>query len=385
MKYKRLLNIDKYTSSAFLFGARMTGKTSLLRQIESSLYVDLLDPEVELRLRARPSEFWESVQAVSPKQTIIVDEIQRVPSLLDYVQMGIDKYNHRFLLSGSSARKLKRGAANLLGGRALDLRLYPLTHLELENDFDLKTALSYGTLPKISLLIAEGAVDEAKMLLKSYYTTYIKEEVQAEALVRNLSGFQRFLPIAASTEARQLSYANIGRDSLVPDSTVKDFFSILEDTLVGMFLFPYSASERKKTHPKFYLFDCGITRMLLNRLNDPPTGQEIGLLFESWFINEVSRLRAYNEKSSQLFFWRDKDHEVDLLIHSYEKIDLAVEIKAGVVRESDFRSLLAFKKKHKEVPVVVASMKEETARKTDDEILILPWKQALDLVLEKMR
>lgn len=384
MKYQRLLDLSKYSNSAFVFGPRMTGKTSLLRQIPNSVYFDLLDPELELRFRTQPAEFWRQINALPAKQTIIIDEVQRVPQLLDYVQMGIDRHEHQFFLSGSSARKLKRGAANLLGGRALDLRLHPLTHQELKNDFDLSKVLSFGSLPKISNLVSTGAIDEARMLLRSYYSTYIREEIQAEALVRNLAGFQRFLPVAASCDAREIVYANIARDCSVPDSTVKDFFSILEDTLIGRLLWPHNASERKKAHPKFYLFDCGITRMLLDRLVDPPTGQERGLLFESWFINEVFRLRDYSGKYTTLSFWKEGGKEVDLVAHSFDKMKIAVEIKSGEFAEADLDSLRSFKKKYPETPTILASMRATRAEKTDDGILILPPDQVIKVLMEKL-
>ncbi|MFH1777563.1 MAG: AAA family ATPase, partial [Candidatus Omnitrophota bacterium] len=229
-----------------------------MRRLHSALFIDLLVPETELSFSRSPVIFWEMLQALHKNDLVIVDEIQRVPVLLDYVQKGIEEIGLRFILSGSSARKLRRGSANLLGGRALDLRLYPLTNIEVGKEFDLNMALSYGTLPRIVTTFLEGKVDDVRRQLKAYCTIYIKEEVQAEALTRNVSAFQRFLSVAAQMNAETIEFASVGRDSSVPMSTVKEYFSILEDTLLGDFLWPWDRSERKKARPKFYFFDCGV-------------------------------------------------------------------------------------------------------------------------------
>ncbi|MDO8525879.1 MAG: AAA family ATPase, partial [Candidatus Omnitrophota bacterium] len=239
MSYQRLLNLDKISGSLFLFGPRMTGKTFLLRRLHSALFIDLLDPETELLFSRSPVIFWEKLQALHKNNLVIVDEVQRVPVLLDYVQKGIEEIGLRFILSGSSARKLRRGSANLLGGRALDLRLYPLTNVEVGKGFDINMALYYGTLPRVVTTFLEGKVDDVRRQLKAYGTIYIKEEVQAEALTRNVSAFQRFLSVAAQMNAETIEFASVARDSSVPMSTVKEYFSILEDTLLGDFLWPW--------------------------------------------------------------------------------------------------------------------------------------------------
>ena len=248
--------------SYFLFGPRMTGKTSILRKTQNDLFVDLLDPTEELRLRAEPKLFWEMLSALKNGSQIIVDEVQKVTSLLDYVQMAMDQKQMRFSLSGSSARKLKKGGANLLGGRAADLKLFPLTAFEIGTDFNIEAALHTGTLPRIYSLFAEKKIPEMHILLQSYITTYIKEEIQAEALVRKLDAFQRFLPVAAQANGTLIEYANISRECAVHMNTVKDYHQILEDTLIGNFLWPAARSERKKMRPKFYFFDCGVLRSL---------------------------------------------------------------------------------------------------------------------------
>ncbi|MBI4373255.1 MAG: ATP-binding protein, partial [Deltaproteobacteria bacterium] len=276
--FKRELQLGKVRSSAFLFGPRMTGKTTLLLSLSAKRYYDLLDSEIELPLRQSPRLLWEEIQSLPRGSLVIIDEVQRIPSLLDGVQRGIDQLHHRFILSGSSARKLKRGGANLLGGRALNLKLHPLTVREIGSAFDLKKALHYGTLPNIENFLYDQNVEEVRRLLKSYVTIYLKEEIQAEAITRNLGAFQRFLSIAAQSNAQIIEFANISRECSVPMSTVKEYYQILEDTLLGEFVWPYDRSERKKARPKFYFFDCGVVCAMQNRLMDAPTPVEQGFL-----------------------------------------------------------------------------------------------------------
>ena len=381
MSYPRLLSLDKISGSMFLFGPRMTGKTFLLRRLRSDLFIDLLDPEIELSFSRSPVIFWEKLRALHKNNLVIVDEVQRVPALLDYVQKGIEEMGLRFILSGSSARKLRRGSANLLGGRALDLRLYPLTNVEIGKGFDLNMALSYGTLPHVVTTFLEGKVEDVRRQLKAYSTIYIKEEVQAEALTRNVSAFQRFLSVAAQMNGETIEFASVARDSSVPMSTVKEYFSILEDTLLGDFLWPWDRSERKKARPKFYFFDCGVVRSLQNRLIDPPTPQEKGFLFETFFYNELKRLRDYHEKPYELSFWRDGKHEIDILVTGPRGPVMAFECKTSTDTISD-ATRTAFRKRFPNMPLFVASFKDEHSRKLDNGVVILPWRQALNIFLD---
>lgn len=377
MIFNRLLDLKRLRGSAFLFGPRMTGKTFLLRDLKAALFIDLLDPETELDLKQSPHLFWEQITALKAGSLIIVDEIQRVPPLLDYVQKGMEEKNLRFILSGSSARKLKRGGANLLGGRALDLKLHPLTPNEIGPKFSLPLALQFGTLPKIAQLIMENEMDEARLFLRSYYTTYIKEEIQAEAITRNVGAFQRFLNVAAQGNGQVIEYANISRECSVPTSTVKEYYSILEDTLLGEFLWPWDRSERMKARPKFYFFDCGVVRAIQNRLNDPPTPDERGFLFETWFIRELVRQRDYLEMEHEFTFWREGKHEIDLLIMSGGKPILAIECKSGSSLLSG-ATIQAFKDRFPQIPLLVSSLQDKTARQLPDGIQVLPWTTAID-------
>ncbi|MFH1460760.1 MAG: AAA family ATPase [Candidatus Omnitrophota bacterium] len=376
MHFKRSLNLKKFNTSLFLFGPRLTGKTTLLKLLSFDEYFDLLDPELELEYRTNPKQFWQQISAMKKGSRIIVDEIQKVPILLNYVQKAIDQLGHKFILSGSSARKLKRGGANLLGGRALDLRLHPLTSEELGDNFSCDFSMQYGTLPRISDLISENNLDLAKQHLKSYISTYLKEEIQAEALTRNVGAFNRFLNIAAQSNGQFIEFSNISRECSVPASTVKEYYQILEDTLIGFFLWPDDRSERKKARPKFYFFDCGVLRSIQNRLNDPPTAIELGCLFETWFVNEILRLRDYLGKEHQFSFWRERDQEIDILISGGRGVILAIECKSGKVNKCP-NAVNSFKKKFPKVPIIIASLQEPKAKLVGN-VKVLPYKQAID-------
>lgn len=376
--FKRELQLEKIRSSAFLFGPRMTGKTTLLLSLSSRQYYDLLDAEVELRFRQAPHLLWEEIQMLPKGSLVIIDEVQRIPSLLDVVQRGIDQLHCRFILSGSSARKLRRGGANLLGGRALNLRLHPLTVREMGGDFDIGNAIHFGTLPNIANFQVKRDMMEVRRLLKSYVTTYLKEEIQAEAITRNLGAFQRFLSVAAQSNAQVIEFANISRECSVPMSTVKEYYQILEDTLLGEFLWPYDRSERKKARPKFYFFDCGVVSALQNRLMDAPTPVERGLLFETWLFRELIRIRDYEEKEHTITVWRKKEKEIDFLIMGGRGLKLAIECKSGHA-EIDSPTVIAFQKEFPKVPLVVASLMDERSRRLDSGVEIHPWKIVLEM------
>lgn len=377
MTFRRSLALARLRRSAFLFGPRMTGKTFLLRQLGADLFIDLLDPELELRLKQSPRLFWEQVSALRPGAMVVVDEVQRVPALLDYVQKGIEEKRHLFILSGSSARKLRRGGANLLGGRAKDLKLHTLTSAELGERFRVQDACQFGTLPAVAQHLAAHDNEEARSLLRSYATTYIKEEIQAEALTRNVGAFSRFLQVAVQDNAQVMEFANISRECSVPSSTVKEYYSILEDTLLGDFLWPWDRSERKKARPKFYFFDCGVVRAIQNRLNDPPTPPEMGFLFETWLVREIRRLRDYGDKPHEFSFWREGGHEIDLLVMGGSGPLLAIECKAGNDPIAA-PTLRAFRARFPKVPLLVASLHDQVPRRLDNGVDILPWPRVLE-------
>lgn len=249
----RAINLSK-SRSFFLFGARGTGKTSLLQQEfvghPGVLYIDLLKPSEEDLYRLYPETLAHQIEAET-FEWVIVDEIQKLPKLLDLVHHAIVNKRQKFILTGSSARKLKRGAANLLAGRASVYHLYPFTARELGDDFDLQTALEWGLLPEVWNLKQAG--DRAETLY-AYALTYLKEEVQAEQFVRKLDPFRKFLEVAAQSNGKIVNFSKIGNDVGVDTTTVQNYFSILEDTLLGFILPSYHKSVRKRQReaPKFY-------------------------------------------------------------------------------------------------------------------------------------
>lgn len=214
-------------------------------------------------------------------------------------------------------------------------------------------------------------------MLKSYLTTYLKEEIQAEALVRNVGSFARFLQIAAQSNGQMIEFANISRESSTPASTVKEYFAILEDTLIGTYLWPFDRSERAKARPKFYFFDTGVVRAIQNRLEDPPTPSELGVLFGTFMVQSFVRLRDYDQRDHSFSLWRNGPHEIDLLVESGRGPILAIEFKSG---KSSFKTegLLAFKKKFPKVPMVVATTEGRSSIIAPG-IELHPWKKVLEM------
>ena len=374
--YKREVSLKGLESSCLLIGPRMTGKTSLLDKLKVDRVFNLLDPQLEIGLRARPREFWEELRTLPDGARVVVDEVQKVPVLLDYIQMGIDQKQIQFFLSGSSARKLKRGGANLLGGRAIHLHLHPLTVKELGKDFIINRVLQFGSLPLISTLLVRRKREAAIQHLRSYITTYIKEEIQAEALVRKLDAFQRFLEVAAQCNGQMIEFANISRESSVHMNTVKEHYSILEDTLIGHFVWPHNRSERKKSRPKFYFFDCGVVRALQGRLSDTPSAQERGVLFETWMANELRRIRDYWGFDHRISLWREGKWEIDFLLESANRPVVAIECKTGRQVQNS-HSLKAFRRVMPKVPLILCSLQDERRRQLDDGIEIWPFAKLL--------
>jgi predicted AAA+ superfamily ATPase len=371
--------------SSFIFGPRQSGKTTILKKIDYKLYVNLLQTSQFVKYNREPSILYDEISALQSKGAIIIiDEIQKIPLLLDEVQRCMDDYPELiFILSGSSARKLKRGSANLLGGRAANLSLYPLTIKELGKEFDLERVLAYGSLPKISLLLAEGRIESAKTLLNSYVTTYLTEEIKAESLVRKLEYFQRFLEVAAHQFAREINMSELADQAQITASSVKNYFGILEDTLLGFFLYPFSSSIRKQLTktPKFYFFDNGVTRAIQGVIASKPTNQESGYLFEQLMIQEVVRVNSYYSKGFKLSFWKTPHNaEVDLLLSRGNKLLLAVEFKATPFpSKRDLSGLKAFEADYPKVPTLLCAPVDR-ARMIDDRFKAIPPQDFLELV-----
>lgn len=379
--YKRLCKPLK-SNSFFLFGARGTGKSSLLIDdfpIQNNLWVDLLDPDVESLYLASPSRLSEQInQMKSPPDWVVIDEVQKVPKLLDIVHREIEKRKIKFALTGSSARKLKHGGANLLAGRAFLNHLYPLTYRELGDSFDLASTLSWGSLPKIFQLETS---EEKSEFLKAYINVYLKEEIFQEQLVRNTLGFRMFLPIAAQMNGKVVNFNSIAKDLKVDWTTVKTYFEILEDTWLGFFLPSYDRSLRKQQlkSSKFYLFDIGVQRALEQMLSvAPTTSQMIGPLFEHFIVLELHRLNQYLRKDYRFSYLSTQGGlEIDLVIDRPGQRSCLVEIKSSQeVREDHVRHLQEIANDYSEFDAICLCQ-EKVARKIG-RVAVLPWRQGIE-------
>ncbi|MGH7149296.1 MAG: ATP-binding protein, partial [Planctomycetota bacterium] len=287
----------------------------------------------------------------------------------DEIQALIEGTGARFLLSGSSARRLRRKGSNLLAGRAVTRRLHPLTRAEMGDLFDLERALRYGSLPPAVTRPEEEAPD----FLSSYAETYLREEIQAEAIVRNLGGFARFLDVAAAQSGEILNVSSVARDAALSARTVREYFQILEDTLLGFRLEAWGRSPRARlvAHPRFYLFDTGVTNALARRLTAPPDSVARGRLFEQWVVTECLRLVDYRFGETRLFYWRTHHGaEVDLLFERHGRLRLAVEIKAKrQVVGADLEGLRSFAEAHRGVTRAVVALVAEPYRLEGVEVL----------------
>jgi uncharacterized protein len=336
------------TENFFLFGARATGKSTLLKTsfaLEEKAYVNLLDSRTERELSLQPENLRKWFDALSEKNThVVIDEIQRVPKLLDVVHQIIEerKYPQKIIMTGSSARKLKSGGANLLAGRAFLRNLYPLTAHELGASFSLIDAMQFGTLPK---LLDYNSPEEKIDYLFSYSSNYLKEEVWSEHLIKNLNPFRKFLEISSQMNGKIINFSKIGKDVGVDTKTVQNYFSILEDTLLGFFLEAYKPSLRKRisVSPKFYLFDVGVARTLAGFVSSTLEAQTsyFGEVFEQFVASEVHRRLSYNKRFWKLCYFKTATGlEVDLVIERPKSTTIFIEIKSkNISSEEDARTL----------------------------------------------
>lgn len=349
IKRKCPLNND-LDESAFLFGARQTGKSTFLRKnFPKAFYLDLLDTELKLRFAKHPGLLYEMLKDEPADKLVIIDEIPEVPLLLNEVHRLISEKNMRFILCGSSARKLKRKGYNTLGGRALPYYFYPLVSAEIPN-FDLQKALLYGTLPPHYL------VKNPQQRLSAYIDVYLREEVKAEALVRNLDGFQRFLEVAAITSGEMLNYNNVATDCGISANSTKEYFSILEDTLIGYMVPAYTKVIKRKLMqaPRFYFFDVGVCNFLLHRKELMRGTPEYGHAFEHFVMQEIRAYLSYTQNGKRLTYWRTYTGiEVDAVIGDAE---VAIEIKsANEVQNKHLKGLKTFAEEHPECRQIIVS------------------------------
>lgn len=374
------------SSSFLLLGPRGTGKSTLLRERYangSALWIDLLDPETEHRFALRPSTLRELIAGAPATDWVVIDEIQKVPALLDVVHGCIeappgDGRRVRFAMTGSSARRLKRGAVNLLAGRAFVHHLFPLTSHELGADFDLVRCLKFGTLPATLGFDADADRNE---FLRAYARTYLREEVWSEHLIRRLDPFRRFLEVAAQCNGEILNFSNIARDVGVDHKTVASYFEILEDTLLGFTLEPWHASVRKRQRkaPKFWWFDSGVVRALAGTLSVDLVARSggFGRAFEHFVILEIVRAADYARSDFRFFYLRTKDDaEIDLIVERPGRPPALVEIKsADSVEPRHVRDLQRFLP---DFPGAVAlCLSRDPMRRKMGDVLALPWQEGL--------
>lgn len=369
--YSRILK-HPLNKSFFLFGPRGTGKTTWVRAtFPDAVFIDLLESELYIGLLANPQR----LEMYIPRDFanwIIIDEIQRIPELLNEVHRLIEKYKTKFILTGSSARKIKRKGFNLLAGRALTYAMHPLTAAELGKSLDLEYLLHHGGLPSVY------AGGEAKKYLASYVKTYLQEEIQFEGLTRNLGAFSRFLEAASFSQGSVLNISAVARDCAVERKVVENYFSILEDLLIAYRIpvFSERAQRRMIAHPKFYYFDAGVYRAIrpMGPLDRPEEVE--GIAYETLVFQELNAINSYLESGYKIFYWRTADDmEVDFVLYGNKGI-LAFEVKrtAKVSREMT-RGLRAFLKAY---PIAKACLIYGGERRVrDDNIEIIPIKEFL--------
>lgn len=367
---KRLIKIDASSDeSFFLWGPRQVGKSTLLAQLYPTAHViDLLLADNFIRYSSHPELLREELLALREKpERILVDEIQKIPQLLDEIHYLIEKHRYSFALCGSSARKLKRGHANLLGGRALRFELTGFSAAECGPDWDLVRMLNTGYIPRHYL-----NPDRADAYLRSYVNDYLKEEIAAEGLVRNLPVFAEFLRIAALGDAEILNFTTIARDVGVSSPTVKEYFAILVDTLLGHELpaFTKRPKRRTKQAPKFYFDDVGIVNQLSKRKNLEPKQAAFGKAFENWVFHEIHAYTRYSGAWHELSYWHlASGIEVDFIVGDMQ---LAIEAKASAKIHGDhLKGVRELKKEYPELKAACLVTLEEKSRLTEDGIWIL--------------
>ena len=362
----RILKLDEIEDdSLFLWGSRQTGKSTLLKALfpQARLY-DLLKTDIRSALQFRPSLLREECEMLEEGELVIIDEVQKIPALLDEVHWLMENRGLRFILSGSSARKLRRSGANLLGGRALRRTLFPLVSAEIP-DFSLDRALNNGMLPR-HYLVANPA-----RRLQAYIGDYLQQEIVEEAIVRNLDSFTRFLQVAAISNAEIVNYTNIAQDCGISAKTVKEYFTILEETMLGFILPAYTKTVKRRVaqSPKFYYFDVAIPNHLLHR---PPLQQGTDIYGHALEHLVIQELRAYLSyyygEDKKLSYWHtlDNKYEVDAIMGDAE---VAVEVKSSKsIASNDTKGLKAFGEEHPEAKLILLSLEERPRKLGNIEI-----------------
>lgn len=372
--YQRHLNIKSPAKSFFLWGPRQAGKSWLLREsLPQAVYINLLLSDEFLTYSTEPSQLRERLAHLPKGSIIVIDEVQKVPLLLDEVHSLIEEKGFVFALCGSSARKLKRGRANLLGGRAWRYELLGLSASELKEDFDLIKMLNRGYLP------SHYQEDEFFFSLQSYVSDYLKEEILSEGLTRNLPIFSRFLETAALGDSEILNFSNIGREVGVSPKTVQAYYEILQDTLIGSFLPSYTKRKKRRTvlKPKFYFHDVGIVNYLCRRHQIEVKTPSFGKAFENWVFHELQCFIKYSRSEYPLHYWQlTTGTEVDFILGDMET---AIEVKGSQkVVGTHLKNLRELKKDFPLIKNRIVVCLEKYKRITEDGIHILPYQDFIE-------
>ena len=363
--YQRIFDIENQLDEAmFLFGARQVGKSTLLQErFKDAVYYDLLIPSVRRSFKRNPDLFREALSSKPAGTLVIVDEIQKVPELLDLVHWLMANRGLRFILSGSSARKLKKSGANTLGGRAQPRTLFPLVWKEV-TDFQIDRAVQNGMIPRHYL--AEDATDR----IEAYVKVYLDEEIRDEAAVQDIDAFERFMEVAAISDGEMLNYSNIAADCGVSAKTVKSYYQILYDTLLGYEIPAYRKVVKRQVvqAPKFYYFDVGLANYLMGRYSLRRGTDDYGHAFEHFVMQEIIAYRGYFRRREEISYWHTyNNQEVDAVIGDAK---VAIEIKSSEqVKTSHKKGLKAFKEEHPECRLILVSFDPITRVSGDIEII----------------
>lgn len=374
--YKRLLQRPlQGRQSFFLFGPRGTGKTFWVRDnIPGGIYIDLLQGDLFIELSSNPQKI-ENLIPEGFRDWIIIDEVQKIPQLLNEVHRLIESKEYKFVLTGSSARSLKRKGVNLLAGRALSFKMFPLTALELGNDFLIKNSLRYGHLPYV---FSKKKLQEIQDYLEAYTQTYLKEEVMQEGLTRNIGAFSRFLQIASFSQGSILNISEVAREASIHRKVVEDYFQILEDLLLAKRVPIFTKKAKRKTvaHPKFYFFDVGVYRAV-RPLGPYDISEEVdGVALESLVYQELEAINHYFDYKYDFYFWRTVDQiEIDFVLYGPRGV-IGIEVKRSEkVSDRDLRGLQAFAQDYPEAKLffLYGGIQKQYNKK----ITILPVDEAL--------
>jgi len=363
--YKRIFDIEsKLDEGMFLFGARQTGKSTLLKErFKGAIYYDLLDPNLRKAFKRNPNSLKEALWDKPAGTLVIIDEIQKVPELLDIVHILMVDKGLFFILSGSSARKLKRSGANTLGGRAIPETLYPLVWPEV-TDFQIDRAVQNGMIPRHYM------VEDATKRLSGYVKVYLDEEIREEGEVRELDAFERFMECAAISDGEMLNYSNIASDCGVSAKTVKSYFQILYDTLIGYEIPAFRKEIKRKIvqAPRFYYFDVGLANYLMGRHSLKRGTDDYGHAFEHYVMQEIIAYKGYNDKRDVISYWHTYDKkEVDVIIGDAK---VAIEIKSTEhVETKHKKGLKAFEEEHPECRLILVSLDPITRKSGNVELI----------------